>query len=594
MRLAGGVPSRRAALLVPWLIVSAIMLALAWKNNILLLRMWDPDDYMRLEQIRDWLGGQSWFDVTQYRLDAPRGFQMHWSRLVDLPIAGLIVALRPLLGAVLAERVAITVVPLLILGLIMALVTLATRRSAGERAALVAPLLVACCPLLLFQTMPLRIDHHGWQTMMAVATLACLIGDRPARSGLLAGLCAAIWLSVSLEGVPLVATVFGLLILRFLIDPRHAARLHGFAGALAVGSALWFTVSHHASAWSHTACDAMGPGWIALLSGSAIGALIATRHLADRPWFVRGAVIAAGAGIGLALFLHVAPGCTSGPFGGLDPVTRRFWYQNVLEGRPIWFQPPELQGMIIIFPLVGLTGMALGWRRARATGDAAAARNWTTLALLALTAFGLALLVQRTAAVAHAFALPGAAFLLQHALGVVRHWRRMVLRVIGSTVAILGATPLTAGSLGTMIFSAVQPPAPETVPEATLRCARACDRYGALQRLPSAYLLSGLDLAPSLLIHTRHSFAGSGYHRNPEPLRRVIEGFIGDPEATRRMMAARGMAYVLIDPESSEAALYAKTAPNGLMARLVHGQVPGWLRPVPLPGSPFRLWKRIG
>ena len=27
------------------------------------------DDYMRLAQIRDWLGGQGWFDLNQYRLN---------------------------------------------------------------------------------------------------------------------------------------------------------------------------------------------------------------------------------------------------------------------------------------------------------------------------------------------------------------------------------------------------------------------------------------------------------------------------------------------------------------------------------------------
>jgi hypothetical protein len=59
----------------------------------------DPDDALRLVELRDWLGGQGWFDVTQYRIDpAHGGVAMHWSRLVDVPLAAVVVALRPLLG----------------------------------------------------------------------------------------------------------------------------------------------------------------------------------------------------------------------------------------------------------------------------------------------------------------------------------------------------------------------------------------------------------------------------------------------------------------------------------------------------------------
>ncbi len=50
----------------------------------------DNDDVMRLVQIRDLLAGQSWFDLTQYRLGLDGGTLMHWSRLIDLPIAVLI------------------------------------------------------------------------------------------------------------------------------------------------------------------------------------------------------------------------------------------------------------------------------------------------------------------------------------------------------------------------------------------------------------------------------------------------------------------------------------------------------------------------
>ena len=72
----------------------------------------DTDDNLRLAQVRALLGGQGWYDLVQHRLDPVHGgADIHWSRLVDLPIAGLTLALRPLLGGPEAERWAAAIAP---------------------------------------------------------------------------------------------------------------------------------------------------------------------------------------------------------------------------------------------------------------------------------------------------------------------------------------------------------------------------------------------------------------------------------------------------------------------------------------------------
>ena len=50
----------------------------------------DNDSLLRLVEIRDLIGGQGWFDLHQYRMGPQGGFVMHWSRLVDAPIAAII------------------------------------------------------------------------------------------------------------------------------------------------------------------------------------------------------------------------------------------------------------------------------------------------------------------------------------------------------------------------------------------------------------------------------------------------------------------------------------------------------------------------
>src|SRR3546814_13624328 len=63
-------------------------------NAISGLALNDTDDNIRVVQVKDWLAGQGWYDLRQYRLDPPVGANIHWSRIVDLPIAALMLFFR--------------------------------------------------------------------------------------------------------------------------------------------------------------------------------------------------------------------------------------------------------------------------------------------------------------------------------------------------------------------------------------------------------------------------------------------------------------------------------------------------------------------
>jgi hypothetical protein len=49
----------------------------------------DPDDYMYLTQLLDWMKGQGWYDNIQHRLNPPEGVPIHFSRLALLPMAAI-------------------------------------------------------------------------------------------------------------------------------------------------------------------------------------------------------------------------------------------------------------------------------------------------------------------------------------------------------------------------------------------------------------------------------------------------------------------------------------------------------------------------
>ena len=95
-------PPWRLAVLATWLFVTAFMLFAA-RGQFELPVPRGPDDLLRMVQVRDWLGGQAFADVSQTRLNTPLGAPMHWSRIVDAPIALVILLLSPPLGAAQAE-----------------------------------------------------------------------------------------------------------------------------------------------------------------------------------------------------------------------------------------------------------------------------------------------------------------------------------------------------------------------------------------------------------------------------------------------------------------------------------------------------------
>jgi hypothetical protein len=557
------------------------------RHRIAPLEMWDPDDYLRLQQVRDWLGGQSFFDVAQYRIDPPHGVPMHWSRIVDLPIAGLILLLQPLLGAAAAERAAACAVPLVTFAGSLAAIALATARLADRRAALLAAVLAATAPMILFHDLPMRIDHHGWQTMLGLSVAAACFDRDPRRGGIVGGIAAALWLAISLEALPMAAAIALLLGLRCLLWGEDR-RLRVFAGTLGLASLALFAAFHGRAAWSQYWCDAVSPAWFGPLVVAPIAAAIGLRITARRDLATRIAALGIAAAIGVALLVATAPACLAGPFGTLDPVSRRFWYDNVLEGLPVWRQPADNAAMLLGFPLVGLAGTLLAWRAAR---TAAEARDWLTMLAILGAAFAVSLLVQRASGFAHGCALPGAGWLLARLLGAIGRWRFMPGRVLASAAALLALSPIGAIAADGLIVDRVRPEAGRAAPSHF--CFAPCTSLESLAQLPRSTILTGLDLTPRLLITTPHSYAGSGHHRDPQAIRRVILAFTGPPEATRRVMAAHGMAYVLIDPTGNETGIYAGAAPNGLMATLVAGKAPAWLEPVPLAGSTLKLWRRI-
>jgi hypothetical protein len=566
--------------------LAAVVLLLVSASAIAHLWFPDPDDAMRLAQVRDWLTGQSWWDVSQHRLWDGH-FAMHWSRLVDLPLAFTMRLSDPIVGQALSTRIAVTMVPLLTLLVVMALAAELTRRLSGMEQAKSAVLLAPLSVPLLYQLRPLRIDHHGWQIAFALLAVVALVGKPGRCSGAVMGAALAILLTISLEGLPVTAAILGVAMLAGTLLPAYREQALVAIWTLACSTMLLHVATRGPAMFS-PACDAIAPGWIAALAVAAVAATV-PMLLHRLPLIVRLAMLAAAGGAALATLAAISPQCLKGPFAGLDPFVRRFWYENVAEGLPVWKQVPSWAVMTIGFPLTGLIGGALAWRAS--TGEARI--RWTMLLALAAATFALSLLVIRTGSTANALALPGGAWALHAMLTRARAVRALPLRIAATAGALLAATPgLAAAALFGLAPAATLHPASSAALTRT-----PCDgmhEISDLAALPTAKLFAPVDVTPQILATTKHSAIAGGYHRNLAAIHRTMATFMADPVTAHRWVLESGAAYVVGCPGPNETEMYKQFAPAGLWARLERGETFPWLRPVVIRNSPVLVWKVVG
>ena len=583
----GGILREPGWALLAWLLCCGILLWLS-RGQFLSLSFRDPDDAMRLQQVRDWIGGQPFLDVSQHRVNPPLGGPMHWSRIVDMPIAALILLLRPLLGTALAETIACAAVPLLLLGGLTGALFIAARRIAGDLIALLACALLLTTPTILVQFGAFRIDHHGWQILMATIALAGAMDARPRRGGAVAGLALAVWLQISSEGLPYAALFAALFALRQWLAAEQGPRFLSFAavlGSAAVGLALML---RGAASLMQQQCDSLSGAYAWPLLGFAIATPLAARLIGTGSMRGRFVVAGTGAGAAIAIFAMTGRPCLTGdPFQALGETAYKLWYLQVMEGRPIWEQARSMMGLILLPPLVGLVATILA---ARAAPEGEARTRWIATALLLTGATAVALLVMRAMSVAHVLALPGTAWLLLLLFRRAQSQTSAPIRVIASSaVALLTPAALCA------LWIAATPGESSTSSPPSVDC-RGAATIAPLRQLPSAILFAPLDMGPDILIRTGHSVIGTAHHRNAAGITAVVEGFTAAPDEARaiigRLNGGKGPDYLIACPGLNEFEHYAKEHRASLAAALERGAVPGWLKRVPLRGAtPLRVYR---
>ena len=578
-RLRGNLP-----LLLIWLAVCAVLI-LVTRGQIATGIGWDPDDQLRMVQLRDWLGGQGWFDTTQYRIGEPDSQPMHWPRWIELPLALVFLLLQPVFGAATAETVAMVVVPLVTLGLAMWLVMKISETVFDRTIAILAAALTATAVPIVAQIRPMRVDHHGWQIVLALMALWTLFWPDRRRGGIALGAALALWLSISLEGLPISAAFIVLLVWRWVVQTEEGGRLFWTLSSFLVASFLLYLGSQGGFDTAINYCDALSPAHLLACTAGAAVLLPAIKFLPANI-ILRLASLAIAGTAALAVLYSLAPQCMGGAFNTMDPIVREYWLVNVLEGLPIWYQNGEtmvtLLGGSIIVGLISLLYM-LGTRP-----DGVDRSRLLVLGYAFLWALLLSLFVQRATAVAAAFALPLMAWAVHQAFVRARALKHPLSRIFATAAVVFLILP---GPLAVALFHAVseEEERDEKTPE-SLAC-RSDDSLARLNGLPRSNILAPLDFGPRILLLTPHSVLATSHHRNDQAMAYQIRIFTSAPDVARGLLEEHDIRYIIACEGEAELALYAKKHPGGLWGQLARNRKPYWLQSVHLRDSSLNVWR---
>lgn len=302
----------------------------------------DPDDFLRLNQIRSWLAGQNWFDVGVARMNPPLGGDMHWSRLVDVPIAMLIKLFEPIAGMQMAERLAAILWPtLLLIATVVIIATICERLIPGVNKLLALIFTVTCLPAMV-EFAPGRIDHHNVQIFLFTLILLGLV-NRDTRWGhALIGACVALSATVGIDALLVLLAILIFLGIEWAIgnDPKGRG-LALTAASLAASSLVLFFATVPSAAWFSARPDAFSILFLYAFLLVATGFLtlsFLTRVLPQRGALAIGSRFGAGliiASASLCLLYIVFPESLSGHFGGISEELNRRWLSQIMEAQSL-------------------------------------------------------------------------------------------------------------------------------------------------------------------------------------------------------------------------------------------------------------------
>lgn len=570
----------------------------------------DTDDYMYLNQVLDWMKGQGWYDNIQHRLDPPAGVPIHFSRLAQLPMAGLIALIELLgLGPKGSATIMAMIYPIILLGcFFLALRWVAESLMPKEWAGVTSFVgLFALQTLFLFE--PGHVDHHNLIVILEALTLGCVLRmiQQPEKHlwPLYTGIIMAFGMVIALEILPWLLLLSAFVGLWAVVKGGHALR-GGllYALSLFVTSAAGLLLTRPSLDLFNLDVLTYSVVYVILAGGIAVTFaccfLMRSAPLAAR--LILGSIMAVVAGL---VFLQHFPELIAGPYGGIDPALARIILDEINEAQP--FKTPDATWLNVFWVAVSsFVALPLGfWFLGKARG--VQFWCWSLLMLMMLAMTGLAFFYQRrfigTANMLQIFPL---AVMLQRGWGWVgAHWQGRP-RFYAEMALILLAGPLPAVLVPALADGRNFNTGVLLFPVALSGGQGLCQTYELENALRNPLtlgnhprmIMSPIGMGPELLFRTQHKILAAPYHMdvegNVDSTRFFSTPYPDEAEAiVRRRHIDLVISCMLAESfyfntrpwdKAADTAGPGKDFAPHFIERLISGHIPAWLKPVKVPG----------
>jgi hypothetical protein len=535
-----------------------------------------PADAMRLVEVRDLLNGQGWFDLHQYRLDPPAGVDMHWTRVLDVPLALLIKSFSLVLPAIQAERLTRIVFPLALLFGFYTVVINTARRLAGPAAMLPAAIIAVVTSAAVVQFEPGRIHHHGVQILLIALILRVTIEAVATKAfgpAAIAAALTALSLSINIENITYILVEFSVFALVFVVEGEaFTTALMGFAASLALCSLLLFVATTGPSHYFLGACDAFStPHLLAIFIGAAELVAMAAAANRLREWPLRLAAAGLGGAVVIGAVAFFYPACLGDPQAGVSALLRQYWLSQAGEAQPLAAlirSTPSDFFYLALAPLLGLGATLVATWRAR--GEMRV--SWLIVAAFAAIGLLTALWQVRAISSASSLTLLGGAWAGSKAMT----WAERQKSPLAKPAPLLAILPFCSAFWGILAHIA----APDPVEAKTADSCRRPATIQLLDSLPKSVLMAAIDMGADILANTGHSVLAAPYHRNNHGNGEFVRAMLALPDEARTIAEASGAAFFVFCPALPEFQHYARGNRDGLAAVMLAGRPPDWLEPV--------------
>jgi len=308
------------------------------------------DDQVRMVQVLDWVNGGGWYDRTIMRANPPEGFTTIWSRIVDIPLALVIVVAQQFVSQKIAVLVAASVVPLAELAILFGVAPYFVRPLVGKEKSRLIVLFLIFTSLLNVKYFSAsgfllgEASHHPWYVILylsmfgAAARLA--MGSFSVSPILVLGGSVALITAVGIEGYPMIAGTTAILALVAWGGRRPLVAARGGDALLcgAVGSLLLLPM-HQPPANLFTVSFAE-PSILGVILVSCAGIFLKFEQLVlirIQKNKVLSAIIlcAASVCVGVGL-VSIFPRMLDGAAAGLSPAERKMAFATHFEARHLY------------------------------------------------------------------------------------------------------------------------------------------------------------------------------------------------------------------------------------------------------------------